>query len=116
MIDRIVRHWNRAVSALVANLKAEVDDVLLADLQVVRDFPACVRFAPSALVQSQLCVNQFAMVLDQPINTVVRTAAFFIGGKRNDDVAIRFETLSLVADRVAIQTAACALSSPVPRP
>src|SRR4029077_4759921 len=40
------------------------------------------------------------MVLDQPVDAVVRTAAFLIGGERHNDVAVRLEPLSPVADQI----------------
>ena len=59
-----------------------------------------VGFAPAALVQRQFRVDQFAMILEQPIDAVVGAAAFFVGGERHDDVAVGLETLSLVANQV----------------
>jgi len=46
--------------------------------------------------QSQLCIDQFAMVLDQPINAVVRATAFFVRCERHDDIAVGLEALSPV--------------------
>src|SRR5215471_18154789 len=40
------------------------------------------------------------MVLDQPVDAVVRTAALFVGGESNDDIAIRLVAFALVADQV----------------
>ena len=40
------------------------------------------------------------MVLDQPLDAVVRAAAFFVGGERHDDVAVRPVSFPLVANQV----------------
>ncbi len=40
------------------------------------------------------------MVLQQPINAVVRSTAFLIGCERDDDVTVGFEALSFVPNQV----------------
>src|SRR5258708_38921826 len=56
MIDRVVSHRERAVAALVPRLQAEVEDVLLADLNVVGDPSAVHRIAPAAFVEREVGV------------------------------------------------------------
>ena len=56
--------------------------------------------APSAFVEAQLGVDQVALVLEQPLDAVVRSAALFVGRERDDDVAIGLEPFALVANEV----------------
>ena len=100
MIDGVVRDRQRAVAALVRHLQPVVDDVLFAHLHVVRDPLAGDRLAPSALVEAELGVDQIALVLQQPDDAVVGAAALFVGGERDDDVAVRLEAFTLVANQV----------------
>ena len=67
MIDCVVQDRQRTVAAFVVNLEAEVDDVLFADLNVVRDFLAIERFAPAAFVQRIFGIDQLAMILQEPV-------------------------------------------------
>ena len=52
----------------------------------------------AVVVEHKLGIDQFAVVLDQPIHAV-RGAALFIGGQRQDDVAVRHEAFLLEADQ-----------------
>ena len=56
--------------------------------------------APSAFVQAELGVDQLALVLQQPLDAVVRPAAFLVRRERDDDVAIGLEAFALVANQV----------------
>ena len=58
------------------------------------------RFAPAAFVQAELGVDQVALVLEQPLDAVVRATALFVGRERDDDVAIGLEAFALVANQV----------------
>ena len=116
MIDGVVGDRERAVAALIPNLEAEGEHVFLAHLNVVGDFLAAGFFTPAAFINGEVGVDQFAMVLEQPVDSVVRSAAFFIGGEGDDDVAVRLKAFALVADQVGDPDGACALSSLVPRP
>jgi hypothetical protein len=100
MIDRIIRNRLRAVAALVVDFEAEIDIPLLGRLDVIRDAFAADEFTLAAFVQTELGVNQVLVVLNQPVDSVVRSAAFFIGGERNDDVARRLESFALIADQI----------------
>src|SRR6202035_2664989 len=100
MINRVVRDRQRTVSAFVVNLEAEIDDILLTHLHVVRDFFAVERFAPTAFAQRILGINQFAMILEQPLDAAVGAPAFLVRRKRNDDISIRLEAFLLIADQV----------------
>ena len=48
-------------------------------------------------VEDEFGVDQVAVVLDQPVDAV-RLAALFIGGEREDDVAVRTEAFALQAE------------------
>src|SRR5580693_3410665 len=61
---------------------------------------ALYHLAPSAFVQRELGIDEIAMVLDQPIDAVVRTAALFVRGECDDDIAIRLVAFAFVADQV----------------
>ena len=98
MVDGVVRDGKRAVAALVAHLEPIVDHVLLAHLYVVREPSAVQRLAPAALVQRIFGVYQLTLVLEQPLNTIERSAAFLVGRERDDYVAIGLEFLALVAN------------------
>ncbi len=67
MIDRVIFHRHGAVPAFVADFKAEIQDVLFADLQIVRDFLSAHDFAVAAFVQRQIGVNQILVILQQAI-------------------------------------------------
>ncbi len=100
VINRVVRNRQGAVAALIANYEAEIENVFFADLKIVRYFLAVRRLAPSTFVERELSVDQIAMILKQPVDAVVGTTAFLVGGERDDDVAIRLEAFTLVANEV----------------
>ena len=100
VVDRVVGDGQRTVSALVVHLEPVVDDVLLAHLEIVGDARAGDRFAPAALVQTEVGVDQIALVLEQPLDAVERAAAFLVGRERDDDIAIRLESLTLVPNQI----------------
>src|ERR1700719_5122367 len=56
--------------------------------------------ASPALVECELGIDKIAMVLDQPVEPVVRAAAFFISGERDDDIAIWLVAFALITDQV----------------
>jgi hypothetical protein len=88
------------VAALVVHLEAIVDHVLLAELHVVRDRFAGDGLAPAAFIQGVLGVDETALVLEEPLDAVERTAAFLVGGERNDEVAVRLEPFALEANEI----------------
>ena len=100
MIDRVVGHGHGAMAALIPNFEADFDHVFFADLDVVGDFLASGLFSPASFVDAEFGVDQVAMGLDQPVDTVIGPAAFFIGGERHDQVAVRFEAFLLIADQI----------------
>ena len=57
-------------------------------------------FAPAAFVQRKVGIDQVAVIFDQPVDAVVRAAAFFVGGERDDDVAVRLEAFAFVSDQI----------------
>ena len=107
MIDGVVCDRQRTVAAFVANFKAEIHDVLFADLQIVGDVLAVNDFAPAAFVQTEFGIDEIAMIFDEPVNAVERATAFFVGRERDDDVAIGLVTFAFVPDQVR-----CPRSSP----
>ena len=100
VIDRVVGNWKRTVAALVVHFEAEVEDPFFADLNVIRDFLPARRLAVAAFIERKFRVNQFAVILDEPLDAVVRPATLFIGGERDNDVAIRLEAFLLVEDQI----------------
>jgi len=86
------------MSAFIADLEAEIDDVFFADLNVVGDFLAACFFAPAAFIQTELCIDKLAVILDQPVDAVVRSAAFFIGGEGDDDVTGGLEAFAFITN------------------
>jgi hypothetical protein len=86
--------------AFVADFQPKIDYVLFAHLNVVGDPFAPGGFAPAAFVQSVLRLNQVAFILEQPLDAVVGAAAFFVGRKRHDDVAVRFEAFAFITNEV----------------
>src|SRR6266496_1447969 len=100
MIDRIVRNRERAMPALVPHFEAKVDYVLLAHLQVIRYFLVARGLAPSSLVQRQFGINQVAVILQQPSNSVVGAPTLFVRRERDNYVSIRLESFPLVPDQV----------------
>ena len=73
---------------------------LLGSLNIVRDTLAVHHLAFAAFIEAEFGIDQFAMILEQPVDAVVRPAAFFVGGERHDDVAIGFVALALVANQI----------------
>ena len=55
---------------------------------------------PAAFIQGQFRVDQVAVVFEQPVDAVVRAAAFFISSERDDDVAVGLESFLLILDKV----------------
>ena len=86
--------------SFVADLQTEIDHVLFADLEVIRDLLAAGAFAPAALVEAELGVDHFALVLNQPLYAVEGTASLFVGRERDDDVAVRLEAFAAVTDEI----------------
>ena len=88
------------MAALVAHFKAKIGVRLLRQPDVVGDPLPVETLASTAFVQGVFGLNQFALILQQPVDAVVRPAAFFIRCQRDDQVAIRPKAFSLVADQV----------------
>ena len=100
MVNGVVGHGHGTVAAFVVNFEAEIGDVFFADLNVVRDALAGSHLAPAAFVETEVGVNQIAVIFDEPIDAVVRAAAFFIGGDGDNDVAVGLEAFAFVADEI----------------
>src|SRR5260370_7152023 len=77
-----------------------MDAVFFADLKFVGDSLPARGFAPAAFVESELGINKVAVILQEPVHAVVRSAALFIRGESYDDVAVGLEALILVLDQV----------------
>ncbi len=80
--------------------KAEIDDVFLANLEIVGNLLAASGFAPAAFVESELGSNELAVILEEPADAVVRSATLFIRGESHDDVTIGLEALLFELDQV----------------
>ena len=100
MINRIVVHWHRAMAAFVPHLQPVIDPVLLTHLNIQRRLLPADHFAEAAFVQAQFGLNQIALVLDQPIDTVIWAASLLVGCQRNDNVSIGSKAFALVANQV----------------
>src|SRR5260370_38046040 len=59
-IDGVVSDGHRAVTAFVPHLKAEIDYIFFADLEIVGDFLALGFFTPAAVVESELGIDEIA--------------------------------------------------------
>src|SRR5262249_10796918 len=93
----------RAVPAAVLHIKLEVNVVLLAGLQSQQSALAFLDDKIAGIrVDAILCVNELAMVLEQPLDAV-RFAAFFVGGKGKDQVARRDPAFALEANKAREQ-------------
>ena len=85
-VDRVVLDRERAVSAAVLDLEADVLVDLLGRLHLVGDVLSLPHHAATALIDGELRVDEIAMIVEQPLDTVVR-ATLFVCGQRQDDVA-----------------------------
>ena len=91
VIDGVVGCGLRAVAPGTGGGKLIVAVELLGSLHVKRDRLAMIRVhAPGIGVEHERRVDQVAVVLEQPIDTI-RLATFLVGGERQDEVAIRLE-------------------------
>ena len=100
VIDRVVRHGHRAVAALVTDLHAKVQHVLLGNLNVVRNFLPVDHLAPAAFVQAVLGIDPVAVILQQPVHAVVRSATLFVRRQSDNQITVGLEPLALVANQV----------------
>ena len=100
MVDGIVLYRQRAVAAFVADFETEIHDVFFADLQIVGDMFSIDGFAPATFIETKFRVDQIAMILDEPVDAVERTAAFFIGGEGDDEVAVGNESFLFVLNQI----------------
>ena len=86
-------HGARAVAAFIANFPAQIHELLLGESDIVLDALAVHQHAARAFVERELGLDQVAMFLQQPIDAVVGTAAFLVGGERENQVAVGLDSL-----------------------
>src|SRR5258706_4211635 len=99
-IDGVVSDRHRTVAAFVAHLEAKIDDVFFTDLQIVGNFLALGFLAPSAFVESELGIDQLAVILEEPAHAIVWSATLFVRGESHNDVAVGRKALLLVLNQV----------------
>src|SRR5215471_1030001 len=97
MVDGIVFHRPRTVSACVMNLEPKTRVYLFARLHGIQYVMAVLYFAFAAFVEGILGVDQIAMVRQQPLDAI-RVAGLFVCGERKNQVAIRQVVLLLETD------------------
>jgi hypothetical protein len=76
----------------------------LIDLEPLPEVLAAAQRAAAAFVDGELGVNEVAMILHQPVDTV-EGAAFFVGREREDQIAIGREPFLFKRIRFAISRA-----------
>ncbi len=89
MIDGVIRHRQRAVAAGIGYLQLKIGVELFGGVHRDDHGLAVAGVDAAAIgIENVLGVDQIAMILQQPIDAI-GFAAFFVGGEREDDVAIR---------------------------
>ena len=91
------------MAALVADLQVEAEVGLLGDLHGLEQMAAVLDFAAAGVaIDGVRGVDEVAPVLHQPLDAVI-VAALFVGGERQDEVAIGPVILLLEADEIGEQ-------------
>ena len=103
------------MAAGIFDLEVEVLIDLFARLDFIHQILAVLQLTRAAFVDGQFGVDELAMVFEQPFDAV-EVAAFFVGGQRENQIAIRREAFLLQPNQVGDRCDAIALSSLVPRP
>ena len=94
----------------------EALEKLLAELHAVRERLPVLHLPASAFVETVGGVDEIAVVREKPLDSV-RASALFVRGQGHDEVAVgNVDPRRFMRIRFAIQIAAIALSSEVPRP
>src|SRR5579862_3950861 len=89
MINRIVGYGQRAVAAGIFHLELVIGVDLFASVDGHHHGLAVLRVDAAAVgIEDVFGVDQIAMIAEQPVDAI-GIAALFVGGKRDDDVAIR---------------------------
>ena len=100
MVDRIVLHRPRAVSAGIRHLEPIVLRELLARLDIEGDpVPARIEFAPAAFIERESRIDEIAAVLGEPFGAVERARRLLAAGERQLERAPRPVVLGPVADQ-----------------
>ena len=98
-IDRVVRPRQRAVAARIGRGQHEIAIEFFGGVHFHHHWFAVIgEDAAAIVVEHELGIDQFAMVFDQPVDSV-RRAALFIGRHREDDVAVGNVSFFLHADQ-----------------
>ena len=98
VIDRVVRHRQRAVAAGIGRRQLEIGVQLLAGLDVqFTGLPFTEVTPPPSGLSANSASIRSRWLLQQPIDAI-RFAALFVGRQRQDDVAVGPVALPLEAD------------------
>jgi hypothetical protein len=96
LVDGVLLHRLRGVTAGVGDFEPEIGVHLLRRLDVVREVLAVAHAPAAPFVECVLCLDEGAVVLQQVVDAVVGPA-LLIGGERHDDVAVPTIPLGLEA-------------------
>ncbi len=100
MINGVVTRWARAVASGIFHLDLKIGVDFLAGLHSAIDFLALVAHEIAAIeIYAVFGVNPIAMMLEQPFDAV-EVPSFFIGGEREDQIAVRREARLFHADKI----------------
>src|SRR3984957_95592 len=97
MVDGVFRSRFGTVAAVVGDFEGVIGVEFFAGFNSQQQFLAVFALKISGVgIQDVFGVDQIAMVAQQPVDAVV-VSAFLVGGKRQDQVAIRFIAFFLEA-------------------
>src|SRR5581483_1789249 len=103
MINRVVFHRTRTVTAVALYFQAKINVVFFTGLQAQQQAFALLGLKiASVSIDAVFGVNQITMVLDKPLNAI-GVAALFVRRKSKDKVAVGNEAFFLQAKEVCHQ-------------
>src|SRR6185437_5929236 len=99
-VDRVVLHRARAVAAGVGDFEAIVLRGLLTGLDLESDpVPLVVQLAPGTLIESELRIDELALMLAEPLRSVEGAAGFLTAREGELQGAARLEVLLFEANQ-----------------
>ena len=97
-VDRVLRPWQRTVAARIRRRQHKIAIKFFGGVHFHHQGLAMIRqYAAAIVVKHELSINQFAMILNQPVHTV-RRASFFVRRHRKNNVAVGHVAFFLHAD------------------
>ena len=99
IVDRILLHGYRGVTARVGRGEVEGEKLLFRGLHVVGDLATVPFHSAAALIERVGSVDQVTVLCEQELDAVARSS-LFIRGQRQHDVAVGYEALSAHANEV----------------